>query len=212
MKRATVIKAQIDYQIWVNNCSSDLLKTSKVRMPQLAVNLGTFLFGEQKAGDMKKTLEDIYAKETTNGPPQKKRRVEGQDQGESEGETDVEEEETTTDSRDSINGFQFSLSKQNQMVAVIYHSENDSEEKFTFYIGKVVSAKSQDSATVSFLEKKESENFFKWPRREDVDTVCSKHVFYSDFKTVEKNRALLIDNDNWKTLNQRFESYLQVIC
>ena len=207
------IKAQVDYQKVIRKLSSPLLKTAKIPLAQLAINLATFLFGDDAA---QRIQGQEIAEACVTRRPTKQRQLIGQDSSEvtdtestdsdSENESEAEHEAFEQMCEDN---FHFTYTHQEQTVAVFY---SDEDENFTFYLGKVVSVENESLANVSFLSRKGNDNIFKWPEVEDLDTVSCKHVFYADFELLSKNRAYQVNPEHWEDLNVRWEEYLRLFC
>lgn len=74
----------------------------------------------------------------------------------------------------------FTFSQQGEWVAVFYDEE--------FYIGQVVNIANDQQADVQFLERCSLSNAkFRWPRKDDIDTVDAKYVFSSNFEVTTSN-------------------------
>jgi hypothetical protein len=104
----------------------------------------------------------------------------------------------------------FKYRQQGTWVAVYYDDD--------FYVGQVLTISNEELAEVQFLQScGVSRSAFRWPRRDDIDTVNANFVFASDFDvavTTSNGRmwTVVLDSSVVDSLDELYKLYKKQYC
>ncbi|GFS27350.1 nucleoprotein TPR-like [Elysia marginata] len=117
-----------------------------------------------------------------------------QDQESSDSESLISEDDRDDSTTEPWQG-EFKFQAGNSWVAVYYDEQ--------FYVGQVINIISADSAEIKFLEQtKANEEYFRWPRADDIAVVDAKFVFAWNFDVAPvSNNCRLWMTDCFAALN-----------